>query len=410
MSDAALLAGASVLVVDDEPANVALLEAILTRAGVRDVRTELRPEAAMDLYVAGNYDLVLLDLHMPGMDGVLLLEGIRRATGDDFVPVVILTADSTPEARQRALAAGANDFLTKPFDRTEVLLRATNLLHTRALHRRVQDHNTSLRAELDRQQAAEAHRRAALEATRARVLDVLRDDGGLQMVFQPIVELVSGAVVGYEALARFAGDPGRGPDVWFAEAADAGLAEELEIAAVRAALRHAGQVPAGAFLSVNVSPGVARSEALADLLSGSASRLVVEVTEHEEVRDYDMLLRAIAPLRRRGVRLAVDDAGAGFSSLQHILKLEPEVIKLDMALVRGIDGDPVKRALASSLVTFAGEIGSTIVAEGIETAGELDTLAALGIAWGQGYFLGRPAPLAEDHPSPSLSTSPARGG
>jgi EAL domain-containing protein (putative c-di-GMP-specific phosphodiesterase class I) len=122
-------------------------------------------------------------------------------------------------------------------------------------------------------------------------------------------------------------------------------------------------------------------------------RVVLEITEHAPVDDYDHLTAALERLRRAGVSVAVDDAGAGFASLQHILRLRPDVIKLDITLVRDINRDPVKRALASSLVTFAGDIGSQITAEGIETPEELAALVDLGVPWGQGYYLGRPGPL-----------------
>ncbi|MBV8960015.1 MAG: EAL domain-containing protein, partial [Actinobacteria bacterium] len=150
----------------------------------------------------------------------------------------------------------------------------------------------------------------------------------------------------------------------------------------------------GAVLAINVSPTTAMTGELAQLLARyPQERLVLELTEHAQVDDYDRLLEALTRLRSRGVCLAVDDAGAGFASLHHILLLSPDIIKLDISLVRDIHEDPVKRALACSLVTFAREIGSTIIAEGIETPDELATLADLGVPWGQGYHLGRPAPL-----------------
>jgi EAL domain-containing protein (putative c-di-GMP-specific phosphodiesterase class I) len=383
-----------VLVVDDEPANVALLERLLGLAGVREIYTALDPRSAIALYDGAPCDLVLLDLHMPGMDGVAVLEELRSRPSDDFVPVIVLTADATSEARARALAAGANDFLTKPFDRVEVLLRARNLLHTRSLHRRVQAHNAELRAELDRQRAAEERSRADRAAKHGRVAGVLRGDA-LRVVFQPIARLATGDGVGYEALARFTGEPRRGPAAWFAEAAQVGLGQDLELAAARAALEHLAEIPPHRFMSINVSPTTTSSAQLAALLERhGADRVVLEITEHDVVDDYGSLHRALAPLRARGIRLAVDDAGAGFASLQHILELAPEMIKLDMALVRGIDGDPVKRALASALVAFGDEIGSVIIAEGIETPGELRVLADLGIPCGQGFLIARPGAIA----------------
>ena len=125
-----------------------------------------------------------------------------------------------------------------------------------------------------------------------------------------------------------------------------------------------------------------------------AARVVVELTEHHVIEDYDLVIGTMNDLRVRGARLAVDDTGAGFASLKHILKLAPDVIKLDLHLVRDIDSDPAKRALTAALVRFAADIGALVTAEGIESSAELDTLRDLGVEYGQGYYLGRPGPIA----------------
>jgi EAL domain-containing protein (putative c-di-GMP-specific phosphodiesterase class I) len=123
------------------------------------------------------------------------------------------------------------------------------------------------------------------------------------------------------------------------------------------------------------------------------NRLVLEMTEHAVVEDYDALQAALAQLRRFGIRVAVDDAGAGFASLRHILSLVPEFIKLDRSLTSGIDSDLPKRALARGLISFAQEIGTSVIGEGVETASELEALRELGVGFAQGYYLGRPVPL-----------------
>ena len=219
------------------------------------------------------------------------------------------------------------------------------------------------------------------------------DGDGLHIVFQPIVELDSGRVVAAEALSRFSQEPRRPPQVWFAEAAAVDLGVDLELAAVRAALARIDDLPAGARLSINLSPAtVCAPELLEAVAAVPAGRLAVELTEHAPVDDFDMLEAALALLRARGVQLMIDDAGAGFSSLKRILGLRPDVIKLDLALTRDIDTDPVRRALAASLVAFARDTDVTIVAEGIETHDELQALRALGVTHGQGYYLARPGP------------------
>ena len=215
----------------------------------------------------------------------------------------------------------------------------------------------------------------------------------LNIVFQPIVELAGGRVVAVEALSRFTGEPPRSPAAWFADAAALGLGVELELLAIRSALAQIDSLPAGARLSLNASPATLCTSDLLDVLaSTSGERLAIEITEHAPVEDYTALRAVLSGLRSRGAQLMVDDAGAGFSSFRHILDLNPDVIKVDLSLTRDIDTDPLRRALAASLVAFAHEIGATIVAEGIETHAELEALQALGVTHGQGYLLSRPGP------------------
>lgn len=218
--------------------------------------------------------------------------------------------------------------------------------------------------------------------------------GAFGVVFQPIVDLHENEPIGLEALARFPGEPARTPDVWFGEAHAVGLGVELELAAVKLALSYQPELPADMHLAVNVGPRSMTTHDFEQLLDRSeAERVVVELTEQAEIHDYSTMQDAIAAMRATGARLAVDDTGAGVSSLAHILKLAPDWIKLDRTLTTGVDRDPVRRALSSSLVTFADETGSVIVAEGIETERELDVLRNLGIRYGQGFHLQPPSPL-----------------
>jgi EAL domain-containing protein (putative c-di-GMP-specific phosphodiesterase class I) len=231
----------------------------------------------------------------------------------------------------------------------------------------------------------------------ARIRGVLGGDG-MSMVFQPIVDIDRGRVVGFEALARFDGEPSRGPDAWFAEAAAVGLGVDLELAAVELALRALGELPDDVYVGVNVSPATVLSGRLCAVLAGVPQRRVVlELTEHDAIEAYDELVVELGRLNSRGVRTAVDDAGAGYATFRHILRLRPDVIKLDMALTRDVDTDANRRALASALIAFGRETGSAIVAEGVETAGELRTLRALGVTTAQGYHLGRPSTLPALH-------------
>jgi EAL domain-containing protein (putative c-di-GMP-specific phosphodiesterase class I) len=227
-----------------------------------------------------------------------------------------------------------------------------------------------------------------------RIQAVLDDPQAVSMVFQPIVDLVTNEAVAVEALARFDITPYRSPDVWFTEAHRNGVGVELELLALTMAVAQLPMLPDDVALTVNVGPQAFMCPELRDVvLDAPARRVILELTEHTVIEDYPGLIAALRVLRRAGARIAIDDTGSGYSSLAHILKLAPDFIKLDRDLVSGIDGDPVRRALAASLVSFAAETGSQIIAEGVETEYELDVLRRLGVRHGQGYHLGRPAPL-----------------
>ena len=220
------------------------------------------------------------------------------------------------------------------------------------------------------------------------------EKGDFYPVFQPIVDLAGGELVGYEALTRFAEE--MAPDAAFRAAAGAGIQRELELATLRRALRQGTSlVQPGQFLSVNLSPEVlvAACGELGHLLQRRRHDVVVEITEHSEVADYHELRAAVGRLGPR-VRLAVDDAGAGYSSLRHILELRPSFVKLDLSLVQGMEQDPAREALAAGMQHFAERSGFRLIAEGIENQSELAQLRSLGIGLGQGYLLGRPLPLA----------------
>jgi EAL domain-containing protein (putative c-di-GMP-specific phosphodiesterase class I) len=218
----------------------------------------------------------------------------------------------------------------------------------------------------------------------------------MNMRFQPIIDLKTGRLTGCEALARFPGSSPRPPDVWFADAHQVGLGAELQLAAIELALQRLPDIPPDVYLAVNVGHDIMGNPELLALLGAvDARRVVVELTEHLQVQDYPSLIHAIGRIRDGGTRLAIDDTGAGFAGFAHILKLAPDLIKLDRVLTTGIDTDPARRALGGALVSFASATSAKIIAEGIETAAELDTIRELGIEYGQGHLLGRPAPLPE---------------
>src|SRR5436305_2496201 len=212
-------------------------------------------------------------------------------------------------------------------------------------------------------------------------------DAEFRLVYQPIVHLDTGILAGVEALCRF--HDGRSPEHWFKECEQLGTSCELDLQIIEHALADLPLLPEG-YLAINLSPSTLRDPRLTDLLLSPkipADRLVVEVTEHARVADYLEAQRVLGALRRAGVRVAVDDAGAGYSTFRHILQLRPDIIKMDQSITRDIDTDPARRALATALVIFAGEVGASVVAEGVETQAELNALAAAGIYRGQGFAL-----------------------
>jgi diguanylate cyclase (GGDEF)-like protein len=226
---------------------------------------------------------------------------------------------------------------------------------------------------------------------RTEVEELLKLYRPITPVFQPVVSLGTGRVVGYEALARFPGTTGRTPDVWFAQAHGVGLGPELEATAIRAALEPNGR-PLDAHLAINVSPSALASHLVQDALRGSLEGIVVEITEHEFVPDDGSLALAIADLRDRGAMVAIDDAGAGHAGLQQLMRVRPDIVKLDRELTHDIHRDAARMALVESFVRFARDVGATVCAEGIESLDELAVLADLDVQWGQGFVLARPAP------------------
>jgi diguanylate cyclase (GGDEF)-like protein len=239
---------------------------------------------------------------------------------------------------------------------------------------------------------------ARTQGERAEIAALLERADAITPVFQPIVSLSTGRVAGYEALTRFPSPPDRRPDEWFALAQRVGLGPRLEARAVAAALATPGR-PEGTYLSFNLSPSALASPDVLAILPADLAGLVIEITEHERVADEDTLRGTLAPLRERGARIAVDDAGAGYAGLQQVMRIQPDIIKLDRSLVAEVDADPAKAALIDAFVRFAHGTGAVVCAEGIETAAELRVVADLDVTYGQGFGLARPsAPWAQMSP------------
>ena len=234
---------------------------------------------------------------------------------------------------------------------------------------------------------------------RAALARVLDDPAEPTLVFQPIVDLVRGVVAGYEVLARFSGPPTVGPDRWFAVAASAGVAEQLEARVLRRAAQLRPTMPPNTFLTVNVSPQALLDPSVVGVLDGlpGLSGLFVELTEHVPFAN-GKLADALTRLRAAGAMVALDDAGSGYAGLRQLLLVRPDLVKLDRELVSHADGDEAKLALAMLLGEFTGRLDGWLLAEGLERLPELDAFIGLGVPLGQGYLLGRPGPTWAELP------------
>ena len=383
-----------VLVADDEPAlRSALSELLAHEDGVILIGTAADADEAIE--VADNHqpDVALVDVKMPAGGGEKAARGIVRVSPG--TRVIALSAFEDRPTVLAMLRAGAVGYLVKGTGAEEIVnsiervMAGGTSLSPEVIGGIVQELTQQLRKE----EIEEEHR----EARRGEIERFMAGDG-LSMVFQPIVDLRTRAVLGMEALARFRSLPLRPPNEWFAEAVQLELGVQLELTTVRQALRALPLIPPDAFLAVNCSHRAAVSPELASVLSVDAPRIVVEITEHEAIEDYEALIPRLGALRSAGVRVAIDDAGAGFASLRHTLRIAPDIVKLDISLTRDISTDRARQALASALVSFADEMLITVVAEGIETVEELDMLLELGVQQGQGFFLAEPSPLRVPEP------------
>lgn len=527
----------TVLVVDDDVDLRSLVALALRRAGLVTIEAA-NGEEALRILEERPASVVVLDLGMPGMSGLDVIRALRLRPETATLPVLLMTGSGTSETVIDALAAGADDFLTKPVRLDELVARVRAHLRIRSawtrqveaelqvraglvgalgalnLAREPEDAAAAIVEELGR--GADCHHVAVLQVvdrsrlnvlatfergagvvrggeitpererylrsrlrdgpwveivgsvdsdagqaigsgsdalelaagapiyhgdrvvgllltglahaaggpqaqqgrllaavidyanilsvavgsaiarsgrqaeTRARLGQVL-SSGAFHPVFQPVVNLADRRVVGFEALTRFA--DGVPPDIRFAEATVNGLGLDYEAAAIEAALRVCERLPNDAFVAFNASPAlVLETERLGPLLRSADRRIVLELTEHARIDDY-ALLRAALATYGPAVSVAVDDAGAGYASLRHILELRPAFVKLDLSIVTRIEHDPVRQALVSGLVYFAGKTACELIAEGIETDTEAALLEELGIRFGQGFLLGHPKPM-----------------
>ena len=324
-------------------------------------------------------------------------DAVGRLGGEEFVLVLPgVAADAALDAAERARAAlnevvagrtrlessaGVATFPEDAREAADLLARADAALYAakHAGRRQTRRYAVNLAA-----RPTHADERNEVEAL------LRRGAGAIRPVFQPVLELATGRVCGYEALARVDAQPVRRPDQWFAQAHRCGLGAELEALALRAALA-VDDRPIGTFLALNVSPTGLLAPPVQDALPDDLTNVVIELTEHELFAAEETLEARLAELRARGARVALDDAGAGYAGLQQVIRVAPDILKIDRSLVHGAHADPSRYALLEALVSFAGTTGAAVCGEGVEDLADLAALADLDATYAQGYALGRPA-------------------
>jgi EAL domain-containing protein (putative c-di-GMP-specific phosphodiesterase class I) len=367
-----------ILVVDDERDLLDVLATMLAETGWQ-VDTAGNGREALTLVDANRFEVILSDIDMPGMSGVELLREIRGRDLD--VPVLLITGHPRVDTAVEALEHGALRYLRKPIRERDLL---TAVEDASRLHRMARLKREALAAVgLEDRLPSD---RAGLEARFGHALASLR------LVFQPIVRAEDGSVFGYEALVRTDEPSIPNPGSLFEAAERLRRVHELGGSIRDRAAAFLTQVPS-LTLFVNLHALELTDDSLlspASALSGHAQSVVLELTERSSFEHIPNLRARVSLLRRMGFRLAVDDLGAGYAGLTSFAALNPHVVKLDMSLVRGADQEPVKQRLIGSMATLCKEFGIMVVAEGIETPAERDTVTALGCDLIQGFLIGRP--------------------
>jgi EAL domain-containing protein (putative c-di-GMP-specific phosphodiesterase class I) len=369
----------SVLCVDDEPAILRAVERALREAGL-DVVTADDGLAARERLAERTFDVILSDISMPGLDGIGLLRAVREKDLD--VPVVLMTGAPSAESAYQAVAHGATMYLVKPVGVKElraVVERAVSMHRMAKLKREFLEHFGSPDHVLADHAGTE--------------IIVTRGLAKLWMAYQPIVDAKTLDVVAYECLLR-TDEPSLKSPIAFLDAVErVGRLDELGRTIRGTVASAAAQVPLGLDLFVNLHARDFADPTLverASPLSQIASRVVLEVTERAPLDRVPGLEARLDLLRGLGYRLAIDDLGAGYAGLTAFVQVRPNVAKIDMALVRDVDKEPVKQRLVTAVVSLCHDMGIVVVAEGVETASERDRLRELGVDRLQGYLLGKP--------------------
>jgi EAL domain-containing protein (putative c-di-GMP-specific phosphodiesterase class I)/CheY-like chemotaxis protein len=380
-----------VIVVDDHPdLREALARIIRSEAAFSMVGMASDYESGLELAEREQPHVALVDYKMSGGGPRLVREITARCPS---TRVVALSAYEDTAAVFAMLRAGARSYLVKDEGITEIV---RTIKRAAAGDSTLSDSVTSdvlneLSQHLKEREGSDDTRRQRVARVRAAIESV-----AIKTVYQPIVELTNRQTIGFEALSRFTLEPEQSPDRWFADAHSVGLELELELATLTSALAGLERIPRDCFLSVNLGPAALLEDGILTLLGARApERTVVELTEHAAIADYDLLRHALLDLRAQGLRLAIDDAGAGYASLRHVLSLAPDMIKIDASLTKQVETDRGARALTTALLSFATEMRQRVVAEGIEREETIAVLETIGVRYGQGFLLGKPQTLAD---------------
>jgi len=368
----------TILLVDDEPEALRAFQRMLRGVGYQ-VEAFTSAREAIKRVSAGGVHVVVSDISMPEMTGVELLRTIRAYDAD--LPVVLVTGLPAIESATDAVEYGAFKYIVKPFE-PEVLRSAVE--RARKLYRLARMKREALKLLGSNAISAD---RAGLESSFYSALD------SMWMAFQPIVRATDGSVFGYEALLRTEEPTLIRPDLVVDAAERLNALPRLGRQVRRLAAAAMSTAPPDAALFLNLHPLDLADEELFDELAPLtqlASRVILEVTERAAIEEVDAVERRVSQLRERGFRIAVDDLGAGYAGLSSFALLEPEIVKLDVSLLRDIDQSPVKQKLVASMTALCKDMGFLVVAEGIETPAERDCVVALGCDLLQGFLFARP--------------------
>jgi len=385
---------ARVLIVDDDDRSRAVASSLL-RGKSNHVDFAASATEALEIARQWRPDLILLDVMMPDVDG---FEACRRIRADPEladIRVFMLTALDDSASRLTAFEAGADDFITKPLDRVETLARIQGIARLNR-YRDFVRHRREIRL-ADGKADESAPPILEVEHTLEEAVETMT------LWFQPVFMRAPGftGVFAHEALIRTANEILTHPAALLSAARNLGQMEQVSLAVRRLLAAAADEHPrATFFLNVNAAEFFDDSlYADDDVLAPFATRVILEITEREPVVSVSELKRRITALRRRGYRIAIDDLGAGFSSLESLVLVEPDFVKLEGRIIQGLDRDSRQRTVVATLITLARELGIEIVAEGVETAEERRALEKLGFRYLQGYYHGRPGPELSEGPA-----------